>query len=89
MGIDRVALRFDDWVVCTRVTVCFSSLLPSDSILKACGRGVMRRVVARGRICVASGSGVDVMTSLVGDDPPAVVVVPSFCREKVERQFSV
>lgn len=33
---------------------------------------------ARVRACEASGSGVDEMTSLVGDEDPAAVV-PSFC----------
>lgn len=72
-------------VVCTNVTVCFSSLLSSDSILKACERLATTRA-ARGRIDAVSGSGVDVITSLVGDEDPAVTV--SFYSLKNNHAFS-
>lgn len=39
--------------------------------------------VARGRSDAVSGSGVDVMTSLVGDADPGAAVVPSFCKIKI------
>jgi hypothetical protein len=73
---ERVAARLIGCDVCTNVTV-FSSLLPSDSTLNVCGRAETMRAV-RVRIAAVSGSGVDVMTSLVGDAAVADTVA-SFC----------
>jgi hypothetical protein len=86
-AIEVREIRFPGWLVCTNVTVCFSSLLPSDSILNACGRLVMMRVARCCRSCEGSGCGVDVMTSLVGDADPCAVTVPSFCCWKKKFQL--